>query len=125
MTSPRPSRTMREVNLWEYKRSEPILLSAEERDALHKDGKVTIEAAEGEEGAYHLTPSSTIGAMEVGGLSVAIRPKLKIGRVLYLASYAMGAFSLQERGFEYPEADTLIEILALALDAAARRAFAR
>ena len=116
---------MRKVDLCEYKRSEPISLSAEERDALREAGRVSVEPAEGSEGAYHLTPGSTIGAMEVGGLSVVIRPKLKIGRVLYLASYAMGAFRLQDDGFEYPEADTLIEILALALGSAARRAFAR
>lgn len=125
MASPRMSRTMREIDLCEYKRSEPILLSAEERDVLREAGRVSVEPAEGSDEAYHLTPGSTIGAMEVGGLSVVIRPKLEIGRVLYLASYAMGAFKLQERGFEYPEADTLIEILALALGSAARRAFAR
>ena len=125
MTSPRMSRAMRKVDLCEYKRSEPILLSADERDALREAGRVSVEPAEGSEGAYHLTPGSTIGAMEVGGLSVVIRPKLKIGRVLYLASYAMGAFDLRDEGFEYPVADTLIEILALALGSAARRAFAR
>lgn len=125
MTSPRMNRAMRKIDLREYKRSEPILLSAEERDALREAGRVSVEPAEGSEGAYHLTPGSTIGAMEVGRLSVVIRPKLKIGRVLYLASYAMGAFRLQDDGFEYPEADTLIEILALALGSAARRAFAR
>lgn len=116
---------MRKVDLCEYKRSEPISLSPEERDALREAGRVSVEPAEGSEDEYHLTPGSTIGAMEVGGLSVVIRPKLKIGRVLYLASYAMGAFRLQDDGFEYPEADTLIEILALALGSAARRAFAR
>ena len=125
MRSPRLGRTMREIDLREYERSDPISLSVEERDALHKIGKVTIEPAEGLEDSYRLTPGSTIGAIEVGGLSVAIRPKLKIGRALYLASYAMGAFNLQDDGFEFEDADTLIEILALALGAAARRAFAR
>ena len=125
MRSPRLGRTMREIDLREYERSDPISLSVEERDALHKIGKVTIEPAEGLGDSYRLTPGSTIGAMEVGGLSVAIRPKLEIGRALYLASYAMGAFKLQDDGFEFEDADTLIEILALALGAAARRAFAR
>lgn len=116
---------MREIDLREYERSEPISLSVEERDALRKVGQISVEPADGLEGEYHLTPGSTIGAVEVGGLSVAIRPKLKIGRALYLASYAMGAFRLQDEGFEFGKADTLIEILALALGAAARRAFAR
>ena len=125
MTSPWLGRTMREIDLREYERSEPISLSVEERDALRKVGKVAVEPAEGLEDSYRLTPGSTIGAMEVGGLSVAIRPKLKIARVLYLASYAMGAFKLQDAGFGFEDADTLIEILALALGDAARRAFAR
>lgn len=125
LTGLRMGRAMREIDLREYERSEPISLSVEERDALRKVGKVTIEPAEGVEGAYRLTPGSTIGAVEVGGLSVAIRPKLKIARVLYLASYAMGAFKLQDAGFQFGKADTLIEILALALGDAARRAFAR
>ena len=116
---------MRKVDLREYERSEPYPLSVEQRDALRKAGMVSVEPAEGLEGEYHLTPASTIGAMEVGGLSVAVRPKLKIGRVLYLASYAMGAFKPREEWFEYADTNTLIEILALALDAAARRAFAR
>ncbi len=88
-------------------------------------GALAIEPAQGEEGEYHLTPGSTIGALEIGDLSVSIRPKLEIGRALYLASYAMGAFRLRDEGFSFEDADSLVEALALALDSAARRAFAR
>ena len=86
---------------------------------------LTIETAPGKTGAYCLTPGSTVGALEIGDLSVVIRPKLDISRVLFLASYAPGAFMLREERFDFKEEHTLVEALALALEAAARRAFAR
>ena len=116
---------MRTINLQEYVTSEPYLLSVDERDELRKVSSLTIEPAPGVEGAYHLTPGSTIGALEIGNLSVSIRPKLDISRVLFLASYALGAFKLREmERFNFKDAPSLIEALALALAATARRAFA-
>ena len=101
-------------------------LAVAERDELSRIvPSLTIEPAPGEEGAYNLTPGSYIGAFESGGLSVSIRPKLTIARLLFLASYAMGAFKLRDMGrFDFAEARTLVEALALALAGAARRAFA-
>ena len=86
---------------------------------------LTIEPAPGVSGAYCLKPGSTIGALEIGDLSVAIHPKLDISRVLFLASYAPGAFKLREERFNFEDEHTLVEALALALESAARRAFAR
>ena len=86
---------------------------------------MAITPIAGERDIYLLTPGSTVGALEVGDLSVSIRPKLDISRVLYLASYAMGAFDLRQERFDFGEADTVVEALAAALVAAAKRAFAR
>ena len=117
---------MRRIDLREYVTSAPLELSAGERDALRAAvPSLNIEPAPGRTGAYCLTPGATIGALELGDLSVAIRPKLDISRVLFLASYALGAFELREERFDFEETDTLVEALALALEAAARRAFAR
>ncbi|MDE0221696.1 MAG: hypothetical protein OXJ90_20680 [Spirochaetaceae bacterium] len=117
---------MRRLDLQEYVRSDPIPLRAAERDDLSDAlTSLTIEPASGVEGAYHLTPGSTVGALDVGGLSVSIRPKLDISRVLFLASYAMRAFDVREERFDFEEAPTLVEALASALAAAARSAFAR
>ena len=114
---------MRTVDLREHERSGPWRLSLQERAALRRVlPSVAVEPADGAEGEYHLTPGSMIGAVEVGGLSVSIRPKLEIARVLFLAGYAMEEFKTRER-FEFPEAETLVEALAPALAAAARRAF--
>ena len=117
---------MRRIDLREYAKSDPVRLATAERDALRGIlPSLTIEPAPGTDGAYHLTPGSVIGALEVGELSVSIRPKLDIARVLFLTSYAMGAFKLREMDrFDFQDAPTLVEALAPALAAAARRAFA-
>lgn len=115
---------MRNLDLWEWKPTEePVPLSVRERDQL-KHFLASIEPAPGTNDAYYLRPGSTIGALEIGDLSVSIEPKLPIGRVLYLAAYATGVDFREER-FDYLRQPTLVEALVPALTRAARRAFAR
>lgn len=114
---------MRPLDLQEWKTRETVRLSVEERDAL-RPILSSIEPAPGTNDAYYLRPGSTIGALEIGDLSVSIEPKLPIGRVLYLAAYAMGVDFREER-FDYLRQPTLVEALVPALTRAARRAFAR
>ncbi len=119
---------MRQIDLREYETSEPHPLSPAERDDLKAAlPSLTIEPAAGEDAAYHLTPGSTVGAVEIGDLSVLIQPKIGIPQLLSLACYTMGVFREQkERLFDFEEeAKTLPDTLALALAAAARRAFSR
>jgi 5-methylcytosine-specific restriction enzyme subunit McrC len=119
---------MRQIDLQEYQQSEAIPLSITERDDLQAVlPSLTIVPAAGEDAAYHLTPSSTVGAVEIGDLSVLIRPKIGIPQLLSLACYAMGVFKPQEkRLFDFEEeTETPLDTLALALHAAARRAFSR
>ena len=119
---------MRQFSLQEYEQSAAIPLSITERDDLQAVlPSLTIVPAAGEDAAYHLTPSSTVGAVEIGDLSVLIRPKIGIPQLLSLACYAMGVFRPQEeRLFDFKEeAETPPDTLAIALSAAARRAFSR
>ena len=119
---------MRQIDLREYEQSSPYTLSATERDDLRKVvPSLMIEPVAGEHSTYRITPSSTVGAVEVGDLSVHIRPKIGIPQLLSLACYAMGVYKPQEqRLFDFQEeAETPADTLALALAAAARRAFAR
>ena len=126
---------MRQINLREHERSEPYQLSAAERDTLlslttRETGgaslPLTIEPVMGAEGSYCLTPGSTVGAVEVEGLSLLIQPKIGIPQLLSLACYAMDVFRLrQDRLFNFEEQEALPDTLALALAAAARRAFVR
>lgn len=121
---------MREISLKEYERSEPVELSVSERDALNEAiPSLSISHAAGESGKYTVTPSSTVGAVEVGGLSVIIEPKIGVGRLISLACYAMarGRDDLVKFGgdFAYAEETALPEFLARAFAAAAEKAFAR
>ncbi len=118
---------MRQIDLKEYQKSEAVELTSEERDML-RDAlpSVTLEPAAGVDGAYWLTPGSTVGAVEIGDLSVLIQPKIGIPKLLSIACYAMGAYKSQEkRAFDFQEKESLPDTLALALAAAARRAFSR
>ena len=118
---------MRHLDLREWQRTEPVRLTLTEREALRRSlPSLGIEPAADSEHAWSLTPGETVGAIEVGGLSVSIRPKLDVGRVLFLASYAIGAFELrQAERFSFPVDDTLVEGLARVFAASARRAFSR
>ena len=115
-------------DLEEYEPSTPVRLSVAERDALRAIPSLAVERADIEDSraAYILKPSSTVGAVEIGDLSVLIRPKIPIPQLLSLACYAMGVFKTQEtRLFDFEEEEALPDTLALALISTARRAFGR
>ena len=118
---------MRRIDLREYEESGPHQLSVAERDALRSEiPSLTVTPATGESSGYLLKPGSIVGAVEIGGLSVLIEPKIGIPQLLSLACYAIGAYKLQEeRLFDFEERVALPDALALALGAAARRAFSR
>ncbi len=118
---------MPQIDLQEWQSSQHRL-STEKRDALRNllsRDKLSIDPVPGTGDKYFLRPASTIGAVDVGDLSVSIRPKLPIGRVLYLASYAMGAVDFREERFDFERRKSLVEALVPALARAARRAFGR
>ena len=116
------------LHLKEYERScEPIALNVAQRDALVKAiPSLGVAPEPGEEGRYRLTAGSVVGAFEVGELSVLIRPKLDISKLIFLACYAMDAFNLRDgERYRFEEAETLPDAMALSLAAAARKAFER
>ena len=119
---------MRNLDLREYKKSENVKLSAEEFRALRvrlSDLDLRIEPAG--DGGWDITPGSIVGALEIGDvLSVSIQPKLDIGRVFFVAAYALGEFRLRDlESFLYPEKDAPLETMARFFADAAQRAFAR
>ena len=117
---------MREINLQEHRQSgEPYPLSVRERDTLRQALPVAVTPAQGSNNTYYLRPDSTIGAVEVGDLSVLIEPKIGIPQVLSLACYAIGKVRFQREDFDYREEYTLPDALAMALARQARLAFAR
>ena len=119
---------MRRIDLQEYITSDPLTLTPDQRDTLRDIQSLTVTRADTDDAgvAYHLTPGSTVGAIEVGDLSLLIQPKIGIPKLLSMACYAMGAYKSQDRRlFDFEEDETLPDTLALALSAAARRAFSR
>ena len=117
---------MRQLDLQEYQPSDPLQLSTTERDLL-EDGPLplNIRPARGSRDTFVLTPESTVGALEIGDLSVLVRPKIGIPKLLSLACYAMGKIRFQESDFDLQEDQSLPDILALSLATMARRAFSR
>ncbi len=117
---------MREIDLQEYATSDALTLSVNERDALAREAlNLSIAPVPGTTSEYTLTPSSVVGAVETGGLSVRIEPKIGIHQLLSLACYAIDKVKLHEPEFDFPEHAALPDALALAFGTAARRAFSR
>ena len=119
---------MLEINLQEYATSEHKL-SVGQLDALLQESKnlrLSVEPIKGSKGRYSLSPGSKVGALEIGEVSVLIEPKIGIPKLLSLVCYALGMYKPQEQKlFDFQKAETLPDVLALALIAAARRAFGR
>ena len=116
---------MRQLDLQEHRQSDPHPLSPAERDALAQTLDLSIQPVPGEDAVYHLTPGSTVGAVEIDNLSVLIRPKISIPQLLSLACYAMSKFKPRPEMFDHPHEYALPDVLALALASAAARAFSR
>ena len=118
---------MREIDLQEHEKSEPLTLPHVELETLLREKKaldLSIEPITGEGSEYTLTPGSTVGAVQVGGLSVSIEPKIGIPQLLSLVCYVNGVKPLPEE-FDFFERNALPDALALALASHARRAFSR
>ncbi len=116
---------MRTIELKENRKSVPHALSQDQVDALRQIKSLTIERADGPNPEYHLTPGSVVGAVEVDGLSVRIRPKIGVRQLLSLACYAEARVDPQPYDFDFHQEAALPDFLARALTAAARRAFSR
>ena len=117
---------MHEIDLTEYRQSGPHTLSIAERDAFSDAvPSLSFTTARGKTDSYYLTPGSTVGAIEIGDLSVRIEPKIGITQLLSLACYAIGVWPEQIRNFDFAKDEALPDVLALALAKAARSAFSR
>ncbi len=118
---------MFEIALEEYVVSEHYLTDGQldalwrVKDTLH----LTIELVQGDRGKYKLKPDSTVGTLEIDGVSILIRPKLKMRQLVSLACYAIGMLEFRKEQFSFQDAETLPDILAFALNLSARKAFAQ
>ncbi len=82
----------------------------EERDALLKAvPSLDMSPSVGLEGHYDLKPSSHVGAVEIGSLSLVLLPKISVRRTMFLLSYALDPVSWSDSGFDFDEEDSLLE----------------
>jgi 5-methylcytosine-specific restriction enzyme subunit McrC len=103
---------MRRLTLYEYRTEPRVRLSTEERDALLGSvPSLTITPSVGLEGHYDLTPSSYVGALEAGSLSVTILPKIPVSRLMFLISYALDPTNWSSGGFDFDEEHSLLEAI--------------
>ena len=89
---------MRLLTLREYQSAPAIPLSTTERDDLRRLApSIDITPTIGAEGYYDLRPGSEVGALNLGTLSIEIRPKLPIDRLLGLARQIADALDAAHR----------------------------
>jgi 5-methylcytosine-specific restriction enzyme subunit McrC len=100
------------LTLTEHRTSPGVPLTAEQRDTLRLlASSVTVVPTQGAEGFYDLTPSSTIGVLNLPGMAVEIRPKIEIDRILFLLSYALDPCAWSSLPFRFAASEGLFEAL--------------
>ena len=77
------------------------------------------------DGAYLLKPSSYVGAVNVGDLSVIVRPKIPVDRVMFLMTYAMDPRHWRDESIDLAPDDDILEAVALAFVHRTQRAVRR
>ena len=117
---------MLEIDLTEYEDSRPLRLSHRELVTLRDSGLgIGVRPDPDQDGKFVIRPGSIVGAAELDGMSVLIRPKIGIPQLLAIACYAMSKFNLRQERFNFQSDDSLADVLALALTRMARRAFSQ
>ena len=117
---------MPEVVLTEYQTLEGVALRQSECDGLRRAvTSLRVQPTLGRSGCYDLTPSATVGALEVGSLSVIIRPKIPIDRLMFLVSYSLDPKAWADTPFEHGEAKSIVDAVVPAFVFHVRRAVKR
>lgn len=103
---------MRRLRLAEHKTREGVRLTSHQLHALqHSAPSVDVSPATAQ-GHWDLRPDSRVGVVRLPDLTVEIRPKLPIDRVLFLASYALRAFKLKPDVTDLDPSADLVEAMA-------------
>ena len=76
-------------------------------------------------GNYDLTPGSHVGLVSISDLSIVIRPKVPVERVLFLMSFALDPVRWQANASDYADATDLTEGMAAIYGHTLRRALRR
>lgn len=114
------------LTLTEYQTRSGVRLEPSQRDALHGlVPSLAISPTPGREGFYDLMPGSHIGALSLPDLTVEIRPKIPIDRLLFLVSYAMDPKAWRALPFDFTARASLVEAIVPSFVHQVSRAFRR
>lgn len=117
---------VRILRLVEYQTREAVPLAHHERVLLQQaDARVTVVPSFAGEGYFDLTPSSWVGAIDLGTLVVEIHPKIPIDRLLILLTYSLDSKRLRRSPMGLTGAASFVEALALAFIHHLRQALGR
>ena len=100
-------------------------LTSEQLVALQRFAPSVTISPSPTQGVWDLRPGSEVGVIRLPDLTVEIRPKLPIDRVLFLASYALGAFRLRPDVADLDRSTDLVEAMVHLFHAAVRQATGR
>jgi 5-methylcytosine-specific restriction enzyme subunit McrC len=119
------SRSVREIVVSEYAKSEPIHLRAEELRALRAfEPRLFVTPAFTPE-TYTLTATSYVGSIDLPQVSVRIRPKLPVDRVLFLIGYVSDPDAWLDHATTFQRDPLLVDAVAEAFEKAVRSATRR
>ena len=111
--------------LTEHQPREDVHLTSEQLDTLLRTVRSVDVSPTSRSNTWTLRPGSQIGVVRLPDLTVEIRPKLPIHRVLFLASYALDAFKLKPDLADIDRSTDLVEAMVQLFHAAVRQATAR
>ena len=116
---------MQRLELTEYEeRIWPSSLTKDQLEALAR-ARVDVSPTTDPAGGYQLRPSSYVGAVNVGDLSVIVRPKIPVDRVMFLMTYAMDPRHWRDESIDLAPDDDVLEAVALAFVHRTQRAVRR
>ena len=114
---------MRRLSLAEHETCPGVRLTLEQRAALQRVARSIDVSPSATRGAWDLRPGSEVGVVRLpGDVSVEIRPKLPIDRVMFLISYAWGGLKLPGDVVGVGRAPDLVEAMVRMFHAAVRQA---
>lgn len=116
---------MRLIELREYSsHSTSLPLDRHQLRAL-ADAHIEVSPSTEEGCTYTLTPSSFIGAVNLGDLAVVVRPKIPIDRVMFLIAYGMDLARWQPDPVSLTRDEDVLEAIAFAFAHHTREAIRR
>lgn len=117
---------LQRISLTEYSVAPDVPLTSLQLHQLQAmASSVVIQPSAHLDAHYDLAASSSIGLIQLDGLQIAIHPKVPIGRVMFLISYAINHGRWRDEPAMVEQADDLVEALVLGFAYQLRRALAR